>query len=242
MGIRIHKIIGYGLDDLVTDEKGYYIQDPRVNPEGIIIRSLENNEFSLDAYLEHLESQNDTYLNIDRSFFKTVSDKDKWKYNPYYSFHWNGEYGIPNVICFCPITHSDWSRYDDIIDYVEATYIETPAQQNQYKILAHGIYPWDGIFMDARTGKTLPRQAVVVRRMMKTIEKLREENSDKDIEVPGLVMEGVREIGFSSYEEARDYMAPIIPESIIDLLKWGKAFTDESVVRQLRPMMYTYWS
>jgi hypothetical protein len=31
MGIRIHKVLGYGLDDVQCNDKGGYIDDSRIN-------------------------------------------------------------------------------------------------------------------------------------------------------------------------------------------------------------------
>jgi hypothetical protein len=48
--------------------------------------------------------------------------------------------------------------------------------------------------------------------------------------------------GFDSHADATSNVVPVVPEEIRDLAAFAGLFTDDTIWRQLRPLLYAYWS
>jgi hypothetical protein len=110
MGIRIHKMIGYGCSAEEFQNKTGY------------------NTFSDELYeiFNNIKSLNvPDSLHIYRQGKNILTDyHDKNKINGTDLFHVSG-YDDPDHICFIPSAdYADWYRYDDIMDYIMASFIE----------------------------------------------------------------------------------------------------------------------
>ena len=233
MGVRVHKIMGYGLTDVKTRE--YRIADGRINRNSKLFNGYD---LEIGDYISYLESK------FDKSNFDTysldlsiLSSKDTKENNRKYSMReglfWNGEYGMKNVLVLKPICCDDWYRYDDSIDYVEETYkwsSDKDAQSNHVRVLKYGLYPWSGTFMNAKEG-----------------ERVREGIDFIHAKRPNLrpfynVDELAQKLGFENEADADLNLVPLVPYEIRSLAEYGNLFTNDEVWRQLRPMIYTYWS
>jgi len=56
-----------------------------------------------------------------------------------------------------------------------------------------------------------------------------------------LTIEKIQEIGFSCMKEFNDKVVPIVPEGLVEMLKYLKVFKDEKTIHKLKPAIYTYW-
>ena len=64
----------------------------------------------------------------------------------------------------------------------------------------------------------------------------------QDVQPESLADELAQQLGFEDRADFRTHTAPIIPEPIVHLCRYGEMFTDDSVIWQLRPMLYTFWN
>lgn len=238
MGIRVHKVLGYGLTDVECEN--YRISDARFNPASKFLDD-ERWEMKPDEYLDWLKARTEERekasdfdaFNIDVYLLKEGTEKRDRLYMSDVFIH-QREYGLPSVVLLKPLSFEDWRRYDDAIDYVEETYLrpDEERQINWVKELPHGIYPYSGIYMDRRTGERLkdPLETLWRRRYFSP------NVTDETREDIAMAM------GCATFEEADKTFGPLVPVEIRDLVEWGELFTDDTVWRQLRPMLYTYWS
>lgn len=243
MGIRVTKVMGYGLTDVKT--RKYNIADGRINAKSPLL-DWDADE-TLDDYMDWLKAShdpNDTSLrfNIDVWYLKDREEEGfSWREKtgattPRDLVHHGIEYMEKNVLLVRPLFCKDWERYDDPIDYVEETHkYPDDGVVNWYREIPGGIFPYNGIFMNAKTGESVKNGIELWRYLtwptFKTI--LTEDR-----------LEAVsREMyGFNSAEDARENLVPTVPECVKDLVEWGKLFKDPNAWKQLRPLIYTYWS
>jgi hypothetical protein len=145
------------------------------------------------------------------------------------------EYGMENVLVIVPLGLGGWLRYDDDIDYMAETYLAGEPQVSRVDVFRHGIHPFNGVYMDSRSGVRLGNDVmhwVRLRSGLWSGESCTREEMD----------ELTRELTpFASYEEANENVAPWVPGEVRDIAEYGSLFTGETVQAQLRPVLYTYW-
>lgn len=243
MGVRIHKVIGYGLTDVVpSKEKGVYRpDDPRLNPHSILFD--QEGEWSKGAYVDFLnkKAEADDGWGEYKLQAHTASDELK-HWTPDQSFVYQGEYGLPNVLLVTvPVMHSAWFRYADAIDYEESLMRPAGEPVNYWKPIKNGIYPYARFYMDSRTGNTL--MGIEPERFVYTLETLKRKLSEEArAKFLFLRDEMAHKMGFVDAEEAERLMAPIVPDEIKNLCEFGKLFTEPKYMSQLRPILYVFWS
>ena len=239
MGIRIHKLLGYGLSDVVAEE--YDIQDSRFN--------LEDGYFAYDAYEQE---EKFTYANFIQHLKKVMEEDkqrkgismlsfeihdfetEKKKKNIYDLIHHNGEFGLPNVVLF-QTGAKDWSRYDNIIDYMEDTH-NVDSIENKVTIFDRPIYPYES-WTNLKTGLTYfekDGKRLQPFELLRAVNWMIEEKQDINIEY-------LKSFGFDSIEDVKKNVVPMVPEMIVELCKYLKVFKDDATILQLKPMIYTYW-
>ena len=233
MGIRVNKLLGYGLTDVKTE--GLKIVDERFNPDGYLGCgfSRQNSEFNFASFMEFWkENQAKKWSDFqitEVSIRESVKSGKSQYPEMYRSVAYESESGLPNVMVVTPpscINHG-WRRRDDIIDWCE----ETEIYNGESRILTmpFGIFPWSGSFCHADGERWVGLQhSLVLEFMRKDRFETRESLS--------------KELGFSSVEEAQKDILPLIPEEVQVLCKYLKLFNDEKTIRTLIPMMYVYWS
>ena len=228
MGIRIHKVLGYGLPDQVP-------KDPRVSWESPLL----DGEASASDYYSWLEARHAASPG-------TFSFSIDWAMLRHYGaeacgiWPWavhDAEYGLPEVLVVRPATKKDWFRYDDTIDYMTETYPRSDrSQTNHVQVYKHGPFPFNGSYMDARDGRKLPDFVFPWWQLM---------NSAAPAEDPesraGALEVFALEMGFAGQAEAEANVVPEVPEEIRDLAEFGRLFTDPGTWLQLRPLLYTWW-
>src|SRR5687767_2089616 len=117
MGIRIHKFMGYGLDDIKAEN--YAISDSRINVDSLVFADYDDT--TAEDYVTWLEQRYpdggtlDGHWNLDRWAIKDSSATGKKIYLSD-AWAWSPEYGMDNVLVLKPLSMSDWSRFDDGLD------------------------------------------------------------------------------------------------------------------------------
>lgn len=231
MGIRVHKVIGYGLTDLeATDRK---ITDTRIGSADLVRQAMETDTRTYLEWLEALDpAEDDISRSLDRWSLEDSLQKGENR-DLYDSVAYDPEFGAPNVIVFIPPSMRDWRHYDDPIDWVEETYRTdgSAPQAARHRELPHGFYPYNGLYMDTRTGDRIKDNRVM--------HWIRAVNAGKDEDELDYA---AREFGFSTHREAAAFVAPVVPEDVQLLVRFLKVFKDPDDWRSLRPILYTYWS
>lgn len=241
MGIRIHKFIGWGLTDVQTDGE-YTVTDPRINAERLgDLNAYEGP--TLREYRDWLDKNREKDgFGLPRGLLDDWwlrDEKAKEGLDERLSGHvggcirYNPEYGLKNVLAIRPVSCDDWERYDDMIDWIEETYfhVEDNSQYDRVEELPSGIYPFNGAFMDKRTGQRVSSDIMWW---------VRTKNDGDDlgqIEMDTLAQAG----SFADHADALENCVPHVPEEIRALCKFTGIFTNEDVWKDLRPILYVWW-
>lgn len=230
MGIRIHKVLGYGLFDLKT--KKDKIVDNRINPNGFLSRMWEDScdKWSIQGFIKFLENKMLNQKDVDRFHTAMLLDslRESEKNDFYDCFVHNPEYGKKNILCIIPFSYiKSWYRNDDIIDYCESSLKKEPTQ-NSAKLLENGIYPYNGIYQDIKTGEIIEDWHVLKRGMSGLKDKHKNEIA--------------KQMKIDTWEECLERIRPIVPLEIKLLCEYCEIFNDDKTTMTLLPMLYTYWS
>lgn len=241
MGNRIHKIMGYGLDDLETTKTGKII-DPRINANSILLDedALSEKYKSVREALEDYKA----YLkeNKDRGGMDSVREIDKFSDSSFFNMVSHApEGGLKKVLCITPLSSLStygWRRVDDSIDYAEASLLKNPLKPT-VKTFAGGFYPFNANYSDKRTGASLDSYDATsfIREVNRT--KSSKKNTEYDSNMLGYFSE---RLGFASSREALDFVVARPPADVVSLATWGALFTAPLHAFDLKPMIYTYWS
>jgi hypothetical protein len=231
MGIRVHKAIGYGLELAGTDRT-----DPRVNWESRLF-SYED-DISAGQYWQWLRGKHGgkparpslDYVRLlhrkeDRDAIASRDLAD--------CVHVPDEAGLP-LLMVAPLGCEGWSRYDDTLDWTEETYGRVPSQGNRVLFLQHGLFPFNGVYMDAQTGERLTGDIALWMRFRTAHEAgTLSEGAVRDLTtalLPGWTM-----------EEALQRVVPDVPAEVRDICEYLELFTDPGTWRELRPATATWW-
>ena len=220
MGIRVKKVLGWGLDDVQTQDGK--IVDPRFSKISVINGDYEDREsWTMEGYAQWLEENKQLLLasrNMDQ-IEPLLESRSTEEFSTH--FKWGDEFMLANVFCFTPIRHyKDWYRSDDQIDYHEETYVRG-IQINRVDKFEHPIYPYIG-HVDDRSG-----------RLINTIYS----NAFKHNKTKHLA----ELCGFESVEACNAHMHPDVPECVRLPLEYANVFRNKKTIYELRPMIYVYW-
>jgi hypothetical protein len=242
MGIRVRKFLGWGLTDLEPGEKGHGQADSRVNWDSPLL-GWDSAESAPRAYYEWLEGRRLALgerfsFSLDWAMLRHTDSRpgdslrDSVAYDP--------EYGLPEVLALRPVAKTDWSRYDDDIDYMTETYPwREDSQTSHVQVFDHPPFPFNGADMDSRDGRKLPDLVLPWWQLMHRRET---PGSAETGFALGALDRLAREMGFAGQDEAKSCVIPLIPEEIRDLAGYGALFTGPDVWLQLRPLLYTWWA
>lgn len=219
MGIRVRKVMGWGLTDIKTrNEK---IADSRFNKKGYLFEDYEF-DFNELELIEKLKEEKGEKTDLDFSFARKALEEKK-------SFIHEIVFQNGKTICFSTLWNKS-NRYDDSIDYHEENALAEANKDYSYKdkvlLLNSGIYPFLS-YMDSRTGKKLDDFSFHAKRLI---------NSGQLVDD-----ETLKVLGFKDTEECKKYMHPEIPGSLVCCLEYLKIFKDRNTIFQLRPMIFTFW-
>ncbi|MEI8269796.1 MAG: hypothetical protein WCG45_00340 [bacterium] len=220
MGTRVHKVLGWGLTDVKT--KSERIVDSRFNKEGYLFEDYEMSFNELELIEKLKEAKENT--NLDLSYArKALEEKKSFIYK---IVHHN----LGKSICFTALWNEDFHRCDNPIDYHEECAFADKSKNYSLKdkvlLLNSGIYPFLS-YMDSRTGKKLEDFAFHAKRLI---------NAGQQVDEETLAV-----LGFKDTEECKQFLHPVIPDSLVVSLKYLKIFNEDNTIFQLRPMIFTFW-
>ena len=237
MSTTIHKVLGYGLTDIVKN-------DPRFSKINILNADHEaiENKWNFNAYNEFLISKGGHDASWNRKFI------EDYQYTPTLLetagkridlqnlfFAGNEDYGMKNVLCIVPLMdYGSWYRAGNDLDWYQDTYTNRPKktkhgyfrQYNHVKLIPEAIYPCLD-FWDSRDGRKIGNAAFDFRRA---------------INAKSSVYQAAIDCGFQDEKECLEFMSPMVPKSIQYQIEFGEIFTDNKTMFQMKPMIYTYWA
>lgn len=234
MGIRIHKMCGWALTDLVGEG-----EDARVDWGSPVFSYDLTSAQHLERYLEFLDSKDDgggvAGSILDRAIVRDKRRAAQPDPDMQAAFQWGtADGGSTDVLCIRPLTCEDWYRYDDILDWLEADDMNPVA-----RVLEHGIFPWSGSYMDSTTGQRLPHEVMDWVRLWTNIAPADRPTVRKAVKSELDELAGT--FGMT-HDEAEFRVAPLVPEDIRNLCEYAEVFTNPDVWLQLRPVIYTWWA
>ena len=225
MGIRVHKVLGYGFKhckfnkDIRFNEWVFNNNEPENIKELLIQeysrqKNLGNKDFD-DCY--DLQWLTNTGWFKDFKAPQSLNCYDFLKYSQFSS-----EKGRGPIIFTSPL-NKDWYRYDDIIDYYDCD-----EQKDSVKMLRDGIYPRNASYIDRRTGKIVKTGYCGSLEIYKSCHNY----LDDDIKT---------KYNVKSYSEFCVNIVPVIPSLIVNFCNIFKVFKNPMTVYRLKPMILTYW-
>lgn len=251
MGIRIKKMLGYGLTDIKYDTENWEFIDDRINSLGYLCADYEDQEdtWNHKGWIKYIEGliKKDNDDKIDLWLTKTMfyDSKELKHWEPYDSVVHDGEFGDDKILLIIPPCHSygrndGWIRYDNIIDYHEEYATNKDAGEPRHKFIDGGIFPYQSFYMNKKTGESLGREGhhfrydyrwlkdtvdlSLVHHMWQYMDKL------------------AKKIGFEGYLDAEENIVPIVSDEVKYFCKWLNLFNDDSTIYELKPLLYVYWS
>ncbi|MBD3004868.1 hypothetical protein [Streptomyces sp. 5-10] len=230
MGIRINKVLGYGLTD-VRVEGQWRIADPRVNSNSHLLTHVEPEQSYL-SYLAELAEGGDFDAELEEGMLRMAGERGAVSFDV---CTWDAEYGLPNVLVVRPADSPQWHRRDDPIDYEEEC-AKPGGTEPRITPTVGGIFPYSGLHMDTRTGERIQDTTVNTWRQVINGKAGSDEERSKILDMLAQVM------GYENNAEAEQFIAPWVPDDVRRICTWGGLFTSPEVCFQLRPMIYTYWS
>jgi len=236
MGIRIHKAIGYGLTNVIADKENWDLRtDPRFNPEGYLFKE-EN--FNLEGFSKYIDKRIEELVEGDERPFDLQLLKNQIEDGGveelYRAVIYDMEFGSSNVILFIPPSSvKSWTRYDDMIDYYDpGNRSEDGGIIESVIKIDRPLWPWESWI----NIKTFPPVQLtgMQNQLFNAVRNLGYENLTKP-------EQALDEIGVDSVKELKTCIVPLIPNELIEMIKYLKIFVDDKCIYQLRPMIYGYW-
>ena len=227
MGIRINKMVGYGLINVTNDVFHSEFFDKLYDHE-------------LPDYFEWLETlpKDEHEIFFEAVMKKAYEKKPTFKYPDLPDSCFNMDKNVDkkdHLLSFCirPLYHQNWYRYGDTLDHIEQSILGT----DDYKIVSAtqylevGIFPYNGFFVSTLTGESISIE------LMNTVNALLGILDDEII-----ISEYLSQIGFTTINQFKHCVKPKIPDEIVRICQYFDMFHSPSVVQSLRPMYMSWWS
>jgi hypothetical protein len=267
MGIRVHKMIGYGVANLKyrRNKKGHVVMtDPRIDWDAydkMVDSRYDRDMEKFIGWMEQHSAEIDALAAKERPTRTDPYEYTKWevatltgvlKDSPrrhHYDFlrciQHGTEYMLPRVMLFIAPTMADqWYRYDDTLDWVEESHSR---RQNNWvqKLRSPGIYPYSGTWIRFRDPEQSFRGVVPQAEVgLGHDEKgpLMLDASDYAILVGTWDRKQPALASGEFLEHLKKDFRPPIPTLILALILWSGCVKDvPSFLNDLRPHMYVYW-
>jgi hypothetical protein len=237
MGLRLQKLAGWGLDDLIPRT------DPRVNWQG---RWAQHAAGGI-AYLNWLTRKYGGQRNLFSLDYVLLRSADAARYlrgDVSDCVSYDHEDRQASVIVIRPFACHDWSRSDDTLDY-SAEQLLPDGFGSYCRRLPAGIFPFNGMFMDAQTGEDIngyEHHLAMWRNVTANLEKvpLREDTTPEDRRATLDKVTADVLPQYSSYEEARKRVVPRVPDEVRDVCEYLQVLKGNETWRQLRPVLATW--
>ena len=238
MGIRVHKVLGYGF------RRVNFNGDPRFNDHALSNWNLARHELLMgDKVKERLsnyfmskgleqEAPWEFQMEVEQlKELKTLDATDVMRYNPMLI---GAKPAIGPLVFTIP--YMKWSRYNDTIDYYESTQ-DTLDARDRVRIITDcegapaGIYPFDAGYVHRRTGERKLTGTTARWMLLKTLRGLSTQALKPD-----------NEFGVQTLIEFQRHLVPEVPTFIRAFCDCFQIFKQPHTVNYLRPMLFTYWS
>lgn len=269
MGIRVHKSLGYGVTDLSHTRTGRYkglpkMTDPRVDWGKLKDKQEEAYETDKTKFLEWCFQHADRLkalqvrehpgsppvcfnIESDLRFLERYTWKAGWTVG--YSLEHDTEFAIPRVFLVIPPEMcQSWSRYDDIIDWVEET-DKHHQRKRVVRVQGSGIYPYNGYWIRFRDPpKKIQADLRAVRPFGPCC--LGDEKGWTALTASNYARyTGTWDSGYGEattkgllLKHLLDDWRPQLPLGVLAVLAWFDCFPDlEGFIDQLRPLLYVRW-
>lgn len=244
MGTRIHKSLGWGLNDVQVNEKDK-LNDPRFidtdddyedifekNMQDFLDWILNNKEETTKIIESALPARKNLHhqlgIEIRYAIDRKWKEKRKFNYSDWsMGYEFNPEFGLKNVINFIPIEFPEWGRSDDAIDYYEVANFNMKPSVKMLDTFC-GIYPYTGAIRCPNKPKVADLSDYLDPRDWAMLRGTYSSN-------PSLAGNDIAKQVTESYR-------PVIPDSVMLYTYWLGLWKDwKTTVQELRPMIYTYW-
>lgn len=221
MGIRVHKVIGYGLTDVTGPDDRRFTRNLYDLAEELWETPWEEVLLRVAKIEKGLMCRGVSTFAYHRSWWKDGVHET----TPFLSY--DDEFGLKNVVLFTSPLYPSWHRHDETMDWMEET--ENFSQDSRVQVFQRPIYPFEG-WMDKRTGNFVRVEC----------NPLQSHGRDRDAPFSEkLVLPGHN--GYKTWGEAYDNTVPVIPLDITLMCRAFTVFKSDSTLLQLRPMLYVYW-
>lgn len=247
MSIRIHKALGWGLEN-VKD-----MEDPRVNWDSPYLqgRSHKHTRHHYYDYLETLREGADRWSDpVGEMAMMRANESQPYLHNggrledPKDCVHYDFDDETHlSTFLIRPIADPDYYRVDDTLDWVQDEMIDDLGLEQRTQRLWSNPWPRDATWMNAHTGERLTNQDGLLMTWVRASQAALPPERRRPCE--GALFQALEliahEMGFSSIEEAEETVVPNVPWDIRNLVEFGQLFTNSRTVLELRPMLLTYW-
>lgn len=258
MGLRSHKVMGYGLTGLSVGTDQFRTNDPRINFDSLAFSYTKERKEADTKYLDHLRGKTknamDDFSNThDISLMFALrlleqQQENSTDLNLLDNIVYDGEYGDPGTLVVIPPgMKNQWSHYDDALDNIEAA-LDGYTFSPKVKSIPFSPFPFEGL-MDARSGEKISFEletkmggAGFLKRALED-GKLNAEQQESVTEGLARIQQTLAElIGVENYDEFEKTIVPLVPAEVRDFAEWTGLFRDREAWKSLRPMVYTFWS
>lgn len=243
MGIRVNKIIGYGLDDVKVEK--YKIIDPRINPdfdrgESFYDKLEKFPDWIIEfhekmAYMLHATCKVDIKrarwdLTMLANSLKRHKEEGRYTYGT--GFIHQVEFGMPEVMMFVPVDNmGSWARHDDTVDWIEETHFHNQENRvvNLFKETGScGIYPYTGMIVNPFKENKMAKSRL--------------DGQEYNV-LAGRWAKGVSPtVSQETLEHLQKDWLPVIPSSVLAMCMYLNVFKHPKYIFDLRPMFYVYWA
>jgi hypothetical protein len=232
MGIRVNKVLGYGITDIKLD-KNENIIDERTNQD--ILYGIDN-YFYIEDFIDYVKEQDNNKISktLLISNINSLKGNEKIEDNLFNLITYDYEYGSDKTLLITPISCLHWSRRDDTIDYHEETVLYN--QRTSIVELKNGIFPWTGSYISRKTGERFTNTGNVPKYSIAHQFMITEPEKDE------LRLEYAKSLNYKSIDEAEDDIGIFIPDEVRLFCEFTKLFTDNKYINYLKPLLYVYWS
>lgn len=226
----LYKMMGYGLTDIQTDDRGR-ITDPRINPASILLDYDREEEATVRNYVASTLDDKESLERVLGGW--SYGHLDPESTDPFECVDHLNETGLEGTLIMRPVGYTDWSRRGNLLD----SYIDhaNGYSGDHLEMLSGGIHPYANNFMDTSTFQKLDWYTIG--------DWIRAVNGKKETnELERIAYKTATDLGFGDigHEALLKRIAPMPPESIINLAEFGQLFTTPDVVFSLRPMIVTF--
>ncbi|MFM9452533.1 hypothetical protein [Streptomyces europaeiscabiei] len=231
MGIRLNKVIGYGLTDVASLDGR--IADPRINNGSPWIYGQDPEQSYADWLKDRLTGDDTDDLEIQLEL--AMLEARGGAADAHRACAWERkDYRRGGALLVRPVGYTNWHRYGDVID-TEEEYARHGAMVSRTLTLPDGIFPFSGLWMDARTGEQLKEpHASIWQRVARQPDGTRDRDRALDLMAKTLC--------FQDRAEAARSIVPFVPPEVRRICEWAQLFSSPEVCFQLRPLLYCYWS